>query len=77
MSLLILGQEDVRKSILGRLESSDQRERWSMAMELRRVEDGVKLQFARGAIEQISKQSTTAWRNRQPVRDLLDRIPRD
>jgi hypothetical protein len=77
VSLLILGQEDMPKWILGWLESPGGRDQWPMAVELCRVADGGKLQFARKALEQLLAQPSNRWRHDQPIRSLLDRIPKD
>ena len=77
VSLLILGKEDMSKWILGWLELSNQRDQWPAAVELCRVQDATKLQFARAALEQVLSQPSNRWHNDQPVRSLLERIPSD
>ncbi len=77
VSLLIFGQEDMSKWILGWLELPGGRDQWPAAQELCRVQDATKLQFARKALEQLLAQPSNRWHNDQPIRNLLERIPRD
>jgi HEAT repeat protein len=76
VSLLILDRSEVQPQILAWLKSPETWQRNQIAVQLQRVEDGVRLGFAREAIEAAARDMSINSTFRQHFQHLLSRIPK-
>jgi len=77
VSLFLLNDGDRKPSILEALSSPNEWQRLSAAVELARVNDATRLTFARPRLEAIVNEREPGSYERQDVRRLLERIPKD
>ena len=75
VSLLVLGETDVRKPILAWLQSPEQWPRNAIVRQLAEVNEGRLLVFARAAIERLAQESGNDFDSGSTAMQLLRRIP--